>query len=148
MQYPSTSTSTLVVSFQSFVQPSYQPFQPPHSDGLSINPLGFFRKEVEDAASYNGEQTHITHVCICFAIWNHWYHCKTSKNTFQEGLIFSKAAGCGLTAGLFLFCKRANNPNCKTPHINILKKIVVNLRQDVNHYYLKNLICISICLNP
>ena len=26
MQYPSTSTSTLVVSFQSFVQPSYQPF--------------------------------------------------------------------------------------------------------------------------
>ena len=36
MQYPSTSTSTSVVSFQSIAQP-YQPFQPPHSDGLGIN---------------------------------------------------------------------------------------------------------------
>ena len=55
MQYPTTSTSTLVVSFQSIAQPSYQPFQPPHSDGLDINLLGFFIKEVQDAASYNSE---------------------------------------------------------------------------------------------
>ena len=55
MQYPSASTSASVVSFQSIVQPSYQPFQPPHSDGLGINPLGFFMKEVQDAASHNGE---------------------------------------------------------------------------------------------
>ena len=33
MQYPSTSTSTSVVLFQSIAQPSYQPFQPSHSDG-------------------------------------------------------------------------------------------------------------------
>ena len=55
MQYPSTSTSTLVLSFQSIAQPSYQPFQPPHSDGLGINPREFFVKEVQDAASYNSE---------------------------------------------------------------------------------------------
>ena len=55
MQYPSTSTSTLVLSFQSIAQPSYQPFQPPHSDGLGINPLEFFMKEVQDVASYNSE---------------------------------------------------------------------------------------------
>ena len=42
MQYPSTSTSTLALSFQSIAQSSYQPFQPPHSDVLGINPLGFF----------------------------------------------------------------------------------------------------------
>ena len=53
MQYPSTSTS--VVLFQSIAQPSYQPLQPPYSDGLDINPLGFFVKEVQDAASYNSE---------------------------------------------------------------------------------------------
>ena len=53
MQYPSTSTS--VVLFQSIAQPSYQPPQPPYSDGLDINPLGFFVKEVQDAASYNSE---------------------------------------------------------------------------------------------
>ena len=53
MQYPSTSTS--VVLFQSIAQPSYQPFQPPHSDGLGINLLGFFMKEVQDTASYNSE---------------------------------------------------------------------------------------------
>ena len=40
MQYPSTSTSTSVVSFQSIAQP-YQPFQPSHSDGLGINLLDF-----------------------------------------------------------------------------------------------------------
>ena len=40
-EYPSTSTSTLVLSFQSTAQSSYQPFQPPHSDGLGINLLGF-----------------------------------------------------------------------------------------------------------
>ena len=55
MQYPSTSTSTSVVLFQSIAQPSYQPFQPPHSDGLGINPSRFFMKEVQDAASYNSE---------------------------------------------------------------------------------------------
>ena len=36
-----TSTSTSFVSFQL-----------PHSDSLGINPLGFFMKEVQDAASY------------------------------------------------------------------------------------------------
>ena len=41
MQYSSTSTPSLVVSFQSIAQPSYQPFQLPHLDGLVINPLGF-----------------------------------------------------------------------------------------------------------
>ena len=55
MQYPSTSTSASVVSFQSIAQPFYQPFQPPHSDGLGINPLGFFMKEVQDAGSYDSE---------------------------------------------------------------------------------------------
>ena len=55
MQYPSTSTSTSVVSFQSIAQPSYQPFQPPHSNGLGINPLGLFMKVVQDATSYNSE---------------------------------------------------------------------------------------------
>ena len=55
MQYPSTSTSTSVVSFQSNAQPSYHPLQPPHSDDLGINLLGFFMKEVQDAASYNNE---------------------------------------------------------------------------------------------
>ena len=54
MQYPSTSTSTLAVSFKSTAKPSYQPFQPPHSNGLGINQLQFM-KEVQDAASYNGE---------------------------------------------------------------------------------------------
>ena len=55
MQYPSISTSTSVVLFQSIAQLSYQPFDPSHSEGLGINPLGFFMKEVQDAASYNSE---------------------------------------------------------------------------------------------
>ena len=55
MQYPSTSTSTSVMLFQSIAQPFYQSFQPLHSDGLGINPLGFFLKEVQEAASYNSE---------------------------------------------------------------------------------------------
>ena len=55
MQYPSTSTSTSVVLFQSIIQPSHQLFQLPQSDGLGINPLGFFMKEVQDAASYNSK---------------------------------------------------------------------------------------------
>ena len=54
MQYPSTSTSTSVVSFQLVTQP-YQPFQPPHSDGSGINLLRFLMKEVQGAASYNSE---------------------------------------------------------------------------------------------
>ena len=55
MQYPSTSTSTSAVSFQSIAKLSYQYFQPPHSDGLSMKLLRFFVKEVQDAASYNSE---------------------------------------------------------------------------------------------
>ena len=55
MQYPPTSTYTSIVLFQSIAQPSYQPFQPPHLDGLGINPLGFFMKEVQDAGLYNSE---------------------------------------------------------------------------------------------
>ena len=51
MQYPSISTSTSVVSFQSIAQPS----SALHSDDLGTNPLGFFMKEVQDAASYNSE---------------------------------------------------------------------------------------------
>ena len=53
MQYPSASTSTLVALFQSIAQPSYQPFQSPHSDGLGIKPLEFFMKKVQDEASFN-----------------------------------------------------------------------------------------------
>ena len=55
MQCPSVSTSTSFVLFQSIAQPSYQPFQPPHSDGLGINPLGLFMEEAQDAASYNSD---------------------------------------------------------------------------------------------
>ena len=55
MQYPSTSTSTLVALFHSIAKPFYQPFQPPHLDGLGISLLGFFIKEVQDAASLSSE---------------------------------------------------------------------------------------------
>ena len=55
MQNPSTSTSTLIVSFQSITQSSYQPFHPPHSDGLGVNPVGLLMKKVQDAAPYNSE---------------------------------------------------------------------------------------------
>ena len=52
MQYPSTSTSA--VSFQSIAQTSYQPFQPPHSDGLGINQLRFtkFTKKIFPFTSF------------------------------------------------------------------------------------------------
>ena len=53
MQY--ASTSTLIVSFQSITQSSYQPFHPPHSDGLGINPVALLMKKVQDAAPYNSE---------------------------------------------------------------------------------------------